>query len=195
MLIIKNFWKTVKPLLDKISHKDIISLTEDRKTITEDLPIAEIFNNYFSTVIRSLCNRNVPTEPGIACCQNAVSTAINKFRNHPSILSINKNMERIGCPSFSFEFVSLEETIKEVNKLSIKKASQTLDIPVKIIKENKDLISYFVYNNFNNALSSSQYPNGLKYADVTPIFKKDDKSDKSNYQSISILPNLSKVYE
>ena len=51
-------------------------------------------------------------------------------------------MEKIGCPSFAFEFVTLEETIKEVNKLSIKKASQTLDIPVKIVKENKDLISY-----------------------------------------------------
>ena len=167
----KSFWKTVKPLFsDKTSHKDIISLTEDRKTITEDLPIAEIFNNYFSNVIRSLCDRNVPTEPGIACSQNAVSTAINKFRNHPSILSINKSMERIGCLIFAFEFVSLEETIKEVNKLSTKKASQTLDIPVKIIKGNKDLISYFVYNNFNNALPSSQYQNGLKHADVTPVF-------------------------
>ena len=89
----------------------------------------------------------------------------------------------------------MEETIKEVNKLSIKKASQTLDILVKIVKENKDLISYFVYNNFNNALSSLQYPNGLKYADVTPVFKKDDKSDKSHYRPISILHNLSKVYE
>ena len=97
-------------------------------------------------------------------------------------------MERIGCPSFSFVFVSLEETIKEVNKLSIKKVSQTLDISFKIIKENKDLISYFVYNNFHNALSSLQYPNGLKYADVTPVFKKDDKSDKSNYRPISIPP-------
>ena len=104
-------------------------------------------------------------------------------------------MERIGCPSFAFEFVSLEETIKEVNKLSIKKASQTLDIPVKIIKENKDLISYFVYNNFNNALSSSQCSNSLKYADVTPVLKKGDKSDKSTYWPIGILPNFSKVYE
>ena len=113
----KKFWKTVKPLFsDKIYQKDIISLTEYGKTITEDLPIAEIFNNYFSNVIRSLCDRNVPTEPGIACSQNIVSAAINKFRNHLSILSINKNMDRIGRPSFAFEFVSLEETIKEVNK-------------------------------------------------------------------------------
>ena len=44
---------------------------------------------------------------------------------------------------------------KEVNKLSIKKTFQTLDIPVEIIKENKDLISSFLYNNFNNAFSSS----------------------------------------
>ena len=59
----------------------------------------------------------------------------------------------------------------------------------------KDLISYFVYNNFNDALSSLQHPNSLKYADLIPVFKKDDKSDKSNYRPISILPNLSKVYK
>ena len=35
----------------------------------------------------------------------------------------------------------------------------------------------------------------LKYADVRPAFKKDDKTDKENYRPISILPNLSKVYE
>ena len=111
----KKFWKSVKPLFsDKISRKDIISLTENGKTITEDLSIAEIFNNYFSDVIRSLCDRNVPVEPGIACSQNTVSTAINKFRNHPSILSIHKNMEKIGRSSLAFEFVSLEETIKKL---------------------------------------------------------------------------------
>ena len=46
-----------------------------------------------------------------------VFTAINKFKSHPSILSINKNMERIGCHSFHFEFITLKETIKEVNKV------------------------------------------------------------------------------
>ena len=112
------FWKTVKPLFsDKTSHRDKISLKEDRKTITEDLQIAEIFNNCFSNAIRSLCDQNVPTEPGIACSQNTISIAINKFRSHPSILSINKNVERVGCLSFALEFVTLEDTIKGVNKL------------------------------------------------------------------------------
>ena len=35
----------------------------------------------------------------------------------------------------------------------------------------------------------------MKYADVTPIHKKDDKTDTTNYRPINILPNLRKVYE
>ena len=35
----------------------------------------------------------------------------------------------------------------------------------------------------------------LKYADVKSVLKKDDKRDKENYRSISILPSFSKVYE
>ena len=58
--------------------------------------------------------------------------------------------------------------------LSDKKASQTSYIPVKIIKENRDLIAYFTLHDFNNALSCSEYPASLKHADITPIFEKDD---------------------
>ena len=65
-------------------------------------------------------------------------------------------------PKFSFHFVTLEETLKEVALLSDKKASQASDIPVKIIKENRDLIAYFLLHNFNNALSSSEYSASLK---------------------------------
>ena len=35
----------------------------------------------------------------------------------------------------------------------------------------------------------------MKYADVIPTHKKDDKTDKENYRPIRILPNHSKVYE
>ena len=35
----------------------------------------------------------------------------------------------------------------------------------------------------------------MKYAEVTPIHKNDDKTGKENYRPISILSNLSKVYE
>ena len=64
----KKFWKTINPLIsDKISDRYRINLTKGRKIITEDLQIAEIFSSYLSNVIPTLCDRNVPTEPGNAC--------------------------------------------------------------------------------------------------------------------------------
>ena len=104
-------------------------------------------------------------------------------------------MEKLRNPTFNFKFTSHKKTEKVVINLKIKKASQKSDIPVKIIKENVDIISYFLYPNFNNSLSCATFPTSMKYADVTPIHKKDDKTDKENYRPISILPNLGKVYE
>ena len=59
-------------------------------------------------------------------------------------------------PKFSFRFVSLNRILNGVNKLNPKKASQATDIPVKI-KENKDLVSFYIYHNFNNVLSSCSF--------------------------------------
>ena len=44
-------------------------------------------------------------------------------------------------------------------------------------------------------MSSFSFLPGLEYADVRPIFKKDDKTDKENFWPISILPNISEIYE
>ena len=97
--------------------------------------------------------------------------------------------------TFRFDFTSYEETVKKIKNLKIRKVSQKTDIPVKIIKENKDIVSYFLYHHYHNSLSCSTFPSGMKYAEVTPIHKKDDKTGKENYRPISILPNLSKVFE
>ena len=40
-----------------------------------------------------------------------------------------------------------------------------------------------------------EFPEDLKCADVVPIYKENDKKDKSNYRPISLLPTISKVYE
>ena len=69
------------------------------------------------------------------------------------------------------------------------------NIPVNLIKDNKDIVTFFMHHNFNNSLSSSTFPTTLKYADVKPVFKKIDKTDNESHRPISILPTLSKVYE
>ena len=56
--------------------------------------------------------------------------------------------------------------------------SQKTDIPVKIIKKNTDIVSYFVHHSFDNQLSCSTFLIGTKYAEVTPIYKKDDRTKK-----------------
>ena len=48
---------------------------------------------------------------------------------------------------------------------------------------------------FNTSIETSQFPNFWKLARVTPIFKGGDRSDKSNYRPISILPVISKLFE
>ena len=80
--------------------------------------------------------------------------------------------------SFSFSFVTKETILNELRKLNPKKACQESDISVKIIKENLDIFSNFVYNNFNNSLFSSNFPSYLKNANTTPLFKKKDRSSK-----------------
>ena len=88
-------------------------------------------------------------------------------------------MTSMDNPKFSFRFVCLNEALTGINKLNRKKASQATDIPVKTIKENKDVISFYVFHNFDNASSSCSFPTALKYADLRP-----DKTDKENYRPI-----------
>ena len=105
--------------------------------------------------------------------------ALKKYKNHPSITAITKRMKNLGNSTFRFNFISHGDIVKELNKLKSKKASQKTDIPIKIVKENIGIISHFLYHSFNNSLSCSTFPTGMKYSDVTPIHKKDDKTDKT----------------
>ena len=96
---------------------------------------------------------------------------------------------------FSFEFVDKPKMSKEINELDMKKAFQEHDIPVKLIKSNKDLFSHFINHNFKKSLFSSSFSSNLKVADILPTHKKEYKSDVENYWPISILPMLSMIYK
>ena len=96
---------------------------------------------------------------------------------------------------FSFEFVDKPKISKEINKLDGKKVCQEYDIPVKLIKSNKDLF-LILYTTISLTPCSVQiFASNLKAADILPTHEKKDKSDIENYRPISILPTLSKIYE
>ena len=48
---------------------------------------------------------------------------------------------------------------------------------------------------FNYSVTYGIYPDNLKHADVSPVFKKGDRFDKENYRPVSILSALSKIFE
>ena len=75
------------------------------------------------------------------------------------------------------------------------KAAQDSDIPTKVIKDNIDISTPILPEEFSKSLALGMFPSSMKLANITPVFKKNDSTDKSNYEPISILPNLSKIFE
>lgn len=80
-------------------------------------------------------------------------------------------------PTYSFRFVSLKGTLDPVKVINPKNASHAIDIPVKIIKKNKDIVSFYTFYNLSNALRSCSFPTLLKYVDIR-LRLKDDETDK-----------------
>ena len=66
---------------------------------------------------------------------------------------------------------------------------------MKIIKDNIDIFSKFIFHNFNNLIFDATFPSELKNADKIPVFKKKDRNIIENYRPVSIFPNLIKIYE
>ena len=48
---------------------------------------------------------------------------------------------------------------------------------------------------FNKSIKMGKFPDILKKAMVTLVYKKDDMNDKQNYRSMTALSILSKVFE
>ena len=108
-------------------------------------------------------------------------------------MAIRTRYNRNGA--FSFREISFKEIETEIRLLKLNKASQYSDIPSKIIKENSDIFSNFIYESTNNSINSSIFPSYLEHVDVTPLHKKCNKSLKENNRPESIVPILSKVFE
>ena len=94
---------------------------------------------------------------------------------------------------FSFQHVSEATVRKVVKSLSLDKASAG-EILIKILKESK-LCFPELTNFINESLTNNKFTDILKLSNITPLLKKLDLSDKTNYREVSILPLVSKVFE
>ena len=181
---------------DKNYHRvvDVIHAMLSQKEDQEDHEVAKILNDHFSNAVRAL-NIDIPSE-----CKNNESTIsndpidniISTFSSHPSIKLINENVIK---GNFSFDIVDNCAVEKEIAALDSKKASMSTSIPPKFLKENSAICCKPLTYIINNGIMNSCFNGSLKCADLTPVHKADDTTDKINYRNISLLPVVSKIFE
>ena len=166
----------------------------ENRVIQNDQEIANFFNNYFSTVVYNL---NIPqykdNSVNVEQINDPIMKIVEGFKNHPSILSI-KNQKKDDY-KFSFRPIEKQDIVEEILNMDCSKASRNTDIPTKIIKMNVELFTDFLFDGLNKSLQFSEFSSFMKLADVTPVFKKCNHLMKENYRPVSILSNISKVFE
>ena len=96
---------------------------------------------------------------------------------------------------FSFQLVTEDQVREEIMNLDGSKATPIGDISVDILKSTVDIHLPFITNSINVSIENGCFPEELKLAEVSPIFKKKDDLGKENYRPVSVLPNVSKVFE
>ena len=152
-------------LSKKIKSNERITLIENDEIMKIEKGTAKVLNAFFWNIVQNLDIQQYNVDNLI--CENInepLLKAIFRYWNHPNIVAI-----KTFCNSkshFSFKNAQKEEILKELNNLSINKATQNTDIPTKIIKENSDIFGGFIFSNLNCCINASSYSSLLKRVDI-----------------------------
>ena len=93
----------------------------------------------------------------------------------------------------SFQPISVKGVENVIKNIPSNKASGG-DIPIQILKQSG--FTYQILTDcINDAINKGVFPDSLKIANITPVHKKDEPTDKENYRPVSVLPLFSKVFE
>ena len=157
-------------------------LRDDEKMITDEKKLVQLFNDHYINIAERSCGfkpEKVEFDFG-SCNKNWVlSSILDKYRNHPSIVKIhkNRNLQSSSIPIPSSSWGS-KITPKEINtilkSLNSKKAPGIDKIPTKLAKLASDILAEPLSIAINNGVRTSTFPNNAKIATVVPIDKKTD---------------------
>ena len=169
---LKNTWKGIKSIISKKSpfSNSLTLLTFQNENIDNPERIANIFNNYFSTIGEKI--------------QAKIKHSRKKYTDYLT----NEN------PDMFFLSPADKEEIKFIlSSLDINKSTGPYSIPIKVLNMLKNDISEQLADLFNLSFTTGTFPTILKTAQVIPIHNKDSKSNFTNYCPISLLSNLDKI--
>ena len=114
------------------------------------------------------------------------------FLEHPSVSSIAR---RQSIENFTFQPISTGYIRGILDHLNPRKAVGVDGITPGLLRLSAPVLAKEITKLINFTISTSSWPSEWKSSNVTPVFKKDDDTQKSNYRPISILPAISKICE
>ena len=185
----REFWKTVKPLISSksVGRNDSIILREEDTIITDLDKVCEVLNNFYVNV-----TKDIGPDDSIRA-DDTIKDIIEQYKDHDSIKRIKENIDHTN--RFSFSKVTSDEVLKIINKMNPRKATGYDNIPPRLLRICAQYLCYPLAKLVNMSLSQCVFPDALKYANVSPIHKKDDNMNKKNYRPVSVLPCISKIFE
>ncbi|MCG7879037.1 MAG: endonuclease/exonuclease/phosphatase family protein [Candidatus Thiodiazotropha taylori] len=164
----KDWWRTLKHVIKPSESSNIPPLNCNGNIFSDNKEKAEAFNDFFSL-------------------QNIIDETNAKL---PQSDPTNDQTETLH--SIQLTPSEIESCLKS---LQTGKAAGPDTINNRLLKELSNPLSHPLCDLFNYSLSTGQFPESWKQANVTPIHKKNDPSDPSNYRPISLLSALGKVLE
>ena len=188
----RSFSEICKPYFsNKHARRDSkIMFIENDKMLLKNGEVAKEFNQYFGHITDFLDLYEF-SDARVCEGRDDIDNIVYKFRNYPSIIKIKKRYK--VKENFPFRLNTTEEIKAIIRDLPTNKAAGG-EIPVNVLKKSNfsfDELTICV----NYTLINGKFPITLKNANVTPVHKKDNPTDKTNFQPISVLPLLSKVFE
>ncbi len=106
---------------------------------------------------------------------------LNELNINPPQLPINHDY------SLSNIVITNQEVKDAILHIDPSKASGPDKLSPRLLKEGVNVLSQPLARMFNKLISTSIFPKSWKLANVTPIYKKANPADPSNYRPISLL--------
>ena len=168
-------WKVANDVI-KPRNNDTINLVINGTKITDELEVAESFNNFFVKKIADLkegIDPNMKTDP------------LEKLAKKQS-----KNELK-----FKLKKVTIEKLKKSIKRMKNKKSAGVDALnQQQLILSSSELVCP-LSTIINESIMSGVFPAAWKEAQITPVLKKGDTQLLDNYRPVSCLPAASKLLE
>ena len=141
--------------------------------VNDSTKVGNILNEYYINVTKDIGPYDAIKD------QDTYEDIVEPHKTNKSVMFIRDNIVNEG---FAFKPISDDVILKLLKNVKSNKATGYDTIPPKAIKIGEDQLCLPITYLVNKSIETCTFPENLKHAEVTPIFKKDDKLQKSRFR-------------